>query len=64
MAAIAGAFWPNRFDITSDTKSLRLPATTAGCTVAASEDSNTAATDCACVDAFWAWAAAALRNPA
>ena len=44
MAAIAGAFCPKIFDITNDTRLDRLAATVAGCTVAASADSNALAT--------------------
>ncbi|CFE44263.1 Uncharacterised protein [Mycobacterium tuberculosis] len=42
MAAIAGAFCPNRFDITSDTRSARLAATSIGCTTAVLTASNSA----------------------
>jgi hypothetical protein len=62
--AIAGAFCPSRFDVTSDTSSDRLAATTTGCTVAARADSNTLAAARACVAAPDAWAAAAPKNPA
>src|SRR5258708_3739086 len=64
VAAIAGAFCPNRFDITNDTKSERLPATVTGCTVAAKADSNSLATAWACVAAPEACVAAALNHPA
>lgn len=43
MAAIAGAFWPSRFETTSDTNSARLAEMIAGCTVAARAASKAAA---------------------
>ncbi|RFZ37359.1 hypothetical protein DAVIS_03907 [Mycobacterium marinum] len=64
MAAIAGAFCPNRFDSTRDTKLERLTAISSGCTVAATADSNAPTTASACADALDAWVAAVFNHPA
>ncbi|CKO42905.1 Uncharacterised protein [Mycobacterium tuberculosis] len=63
MAAIAGAFWPSRFETTSDTNSARLAEMIAGCTVPARAASKAAAASRVWVAACWACAAAALNQP-
>ncbi|BCI90431.1 hypothetical protein NIIDMKKI_56370 [Mycobacterium kansasii] len=63
-AAMAGAFCPNRFDITNCTNSLRFAATTTGRTIAVRAASNTLATALAWSAAPAARAAATLSQPA
>ncbi len=63
IAAIAGAFCPKRFENANDTKSERLAATSAGCTIAARTASNSVTRAAAWVADRWAWAAAAASHP-
>ncbi len=54
VAAIAGAFWPKRFDNTSDTNPERFAATSGGWTIDDRTASNSATIAAACTEACWA----------
>jgi hypothetical protein len=64
VAAIAGAFCPNRFDATSETSWFLFTPTSTGCTVAACAASKAAAVARSCCAVCDTCPAAVLSHPA